>query len=39
LVRIADALAGEIPSRHQSEALAWIRENREILEAKWDEFN
>jgi hypothetical protein len=41
LVRIADAevIEGAMPSRHQREALAWIRANSESLEAKWDEFN
>jgi hypothetical protein len=41
LVRIVDAevLEGELPIRHQREALAWIKTNREELEAKWDELN
>ncbi len=38
-VRIRDAavLVGEIPSRYRREALAWIRDNRDGLMAKWNE--
>jgi Domain of unknown function (DUF4160) len=41
LVRIQDAevLEGAIPTQHKREALGWISENRESLEAKWDEYN
>ena len=34
-----EILAGHVPARIQAAALAWARENRALLMAKWKELN